>query len=106
MVSLHRPQSSQSQGCAVWDKTPSKTGWQLSEKGLDKRCDLRLRRARLDGRDHNFSCADGSGAPSARGTALWFNRGVGPKIQGFISGLFSSVCIDRLYQGESMMVTL
>ena len=38
--------------------------------------------------------------------ALWFNRGMGPKIQGFISGLFSTVCIDRLCQGESMMVTL
>ena len=36
--------------------------------------------------------------------ALWFNRG--PKIRGFISGLFSTVCIDRLCQWESMMVTL
>ena len=38
--------------------------------------------------------------------ALWFNRGMGPKIQGFISGLSSTVCIGRLCQGESMMVTL
>ena len=38
--------------------------------------------------------------------ALWFNRGMGPRIQGFISGLFSTVCIDRLCQRESMMVTL
>ena len=38
--------------------------------------------------------------------ALWFNRGMGPKIQGFISGLFSTVCIDRLCQWESMMATL
>ena len=37
--------------------------------------------------------------------ALWFNRGVGSKIQGFISGLFSAMCIDRLCQRESMMVT-
>ena len=39
-------------------------------------------------------------------TALWFNRAMGPKIQGFISGLFSTVCIDRLCQWESMLVTL
>ena len=38
--------------------------------------------------------------------ALWFKRGMGPKIQGFISGLFSTVCIDRLCQRESTMVTL
>ena len=25
--------------------------------------------------------------------ALWFNRGMGPKVQGFISGLSSTVCI-------------
>ena len=37
---------------------------------------------------------------------LWFNRGMSPKIQGFISGLFSKVCIDRLCQWESMMATL
>ena len=42
----------------------------------------------------------------AQAVALWFNRGMGPKIQGFISGLFSTVCIDRLCQRESMMVTL
>ena len=36
----------------------------------------------------------------------WFNRGMGPKIQGFISGLFSTVFTDRLFQQESMMVTL
>ena len=39
-------------------------------------------------------------------SALWFNKGMGPKIQGFISGLFSTMCIDRLCQRESMMVTL
>ena len=39
-------------------------------------------------------------------TALWFKRGMGPKNQGFIFGLFSTVCIDRLCQRESMMVTL
>ena len=33
---------------------------------------------------------------------LRFNRGMGPKIQGFISGLFSTVYIDRL----CMMTTL
>ena len=38
--------------------------------------------------------------------ALWVNRGMGPIIQGFISGLFSTVCIDRLCQWESMMATL
>ena len=38
--------------------------------------------------------------------ALWFKRGMGPKIQGFISGLFSTECIDRLCQWESMMATL
>ena len=27
--------------------------------------------------------------------ALWFNRGMGPKIQDFISGFFSTVCIGR-----------
>ena len=48
--------------------------------------------------------ADSTGPHGPR--ALWFNRGMGPKIQGFISGLFSTVCIDRLCQGESMMVTL
>ena len=31
---------------------------------------------------------------------------MGPKIQGFISGLFSTVYIDRFCQRESMMVTL
>ena len=38
--------------------------------------------------------------------ALWFNRGMGPKIQGFISGLFPTVSIDRLCQWESIMATL
>ena len=38
--------------------------------------------------------------------ALWFKRALGPKIQGFISGLFFTVCIDRLCQSESMMAKL
>ena len=38
--------------------------------------------------------------------ALWFNRGMGPKLQGFLSGLISTVCIYRLCQRESMMATL
>ena len=46
------------------------------------------------------------GVSDTAAIALWFNRGVGPKIQSFISGLFSTVCIDRLCQRESMMVTL
>ena len=37
---------------------------------------------------------------------LWFNMGMDPKIQAFKSGLFSTLCIDRLCQRESMTVTL
>ena len=33
-------------------------------------------------------------------TPLWFKRGMGPKIQGFISGLFSTVCINFLLKGQ------
>ena len=43
---------------------------------------------------------------SMTGVPELFNRGMGPRIQGFKSGLFSTVCIDRLCQWESMMVTL
>ena len=39
-------------------------------------------------------------------TALWFNRGMGPKIQGFIFGLFPTMFIDRLCQRESMITTM
>ena len=55
-------------------------------------------------------CQGGAGGPGdtllpqgeQANTALWFNRGVGPKIQGLKSGLFSTVRIDRLCQQESM----
>ena len=47
---------------------------------------------------------DGNMLPGS--TALWFNRGIDPKLQGFMSGLFSTVRIGRLFQWESMMVTL
>ena len=49
---------------------------------------------------------DRNGASGEQSPALWFNRGMGSKIQGFISGLSSAMCIDRLCQRESMMVTL
>ena len=46
------------------------------------------------------------GGPYSECTALWFNRGMGPKSRGIIFANFSLVCIGVVCQGGSVTIKL